>query len=58
MDAYNTLQKLPVDAHDFDGSETEHDRAILALIEDAYQGMDDDFNTAIALACLSELTVQ
>ncbi len=55
MDAYNTLQKLPVDARDFDGSETEHDRAILALIEDAYQGMDDDFNTAIALACLSEL---
>lgn len=55
MDAYNTLQNLPVNARDFDGSETEHDRAILALIEDAYQGMDDDFNTAIALASLSEL---
>ena len=55
MDTYNTLQKLPVDARDFDGSETDHDRAILALIDDAYQGMDDDFNTAIALACLSEL---
>ena len=55
MDTYALLQKLPVDAHDFDGSESEHDRAILDLIESAYQGMDDDFNTAIALAALNEM---
>lgn len=29
-------------------------REILALIEQAYSGMDDDFNTAIALASLNE----
>lgn len=55
MDVYTLLQNLPVDARDFDGSESDHDRAILALIEDAYQGMDDDFNTAIALAALNEM---
>lgn len=55
MDTYALLQKLPVDARDFDGSESEHDRAILALIENAYEGMDDDFNTAIAIAALNEL---
>jgi cysteinyl-tRNA synthetase len=54
METNKLLQKLP--ASDNAGSvETETDRAILDLIEQAYQGMDDDFNTAIALACLSEL---
>jgi cysteinyl-tRNA synthetase len=55
MEIRKTLQNLPVDARDFDGSESEHDRAVLQLIEDAYQGMDDDFNTAIAIAALNEL---
>jgi len=35
--------------------ETETDRAVLGLLDQAYQGMDDDFNTAIALASLNEL---
>ena len=55
METNKVLQGLPADITAYDGSESEHDRAILALIEDAYAGMDDDFNTAVALACLSEL---
>lgn len=55
METHKTLQELPVDPKEFDGSENDHDRAILALIEDAYQGMDDDFNTAVALAALNEI---
>ena len=54
METNRLLQQLPVDARDFDGSESDTDRAILALIEDVYQGMDDDFNTAIAIAALNE----
>jgi cysteinyl-tRNA synthetase len=46
---------MAVDAAAFDGSESDTDRAILALIDEAYAGMDDDFNTAIALAALNEL---
>jgi len=55
METNRLLQNMPVDARDFDGSESDNDRAILALIEDVYQGMDDDFNTAIAIAALNEL---
>lgn len=55
METNKILQALPVDPRHFDGSETDTDRAILGLIEDAYQGMDDDFNTAIAIAVLNEL---
>jgi len=59
MDIYQALQKLDTSAHGaqnaYDGSESDTDRAILSLIEDAYKGMDDDFNTAIALAALNEL---
>lgn len=55
METNRLLQNMPVDPRDFDGSESDTDRAILALIEDAYQGMDDDFNTAIAIAALNEL---
>jgi cysteinyl-tRNA synthetase len=55
METNKVLQNLPVDARAFDGSESEHDRAILALIEEAYNGMDDDFNTAIAIAALNEI---
>ena len=49
------LQALAVDARAFDGSESDTDRDILALIDDAYKGMDDDFNTAIAIASLNEI---
>ncbi|GAB4487132.1 MAG: cysteine--tRNA ligase [Saprospiraceae bacterium] len=55
METNRLLQNMPVDSRDFDGSESDTDRAILALIEDAYRGMDDDFNTAIAIAALNEL---
>ena len=55
METNKLLQGLQPDARDFDGSESDTDRAILALIEEAYSGMDDDFNTAIALAALNEL---
>lgn len=55
METNRLLQNMPIDSRDFDGSESDTDRAILALIEDAYQGMDDDFNTAIAIAALNEL---
>ncbi len=54
METNRLLQGMPADARDFDGSESDTDRAILALIEDAYRGMDDDFNTAIAIAALNE----
>ncbi len=55
METNKLLQGMVADPRDFDGSESDTDRAILALIETLYQGMDDDFNTAIALASLSEL---
>ena len=55
MDTNQLLQSLAVDPADYDGSESETDRAVLAAIEDAYQGLDDDFNTAIVLAALNEL---
>ncbi|MCB9331413.1 MAG: cysteine--tRNA ligase [Lewinellaceae bacterium] len=55
METNKLLQQLQPDAQDFDGSESDTDRAILALIDEAYAGMDDDFNTAIALASLNEL---
>lgn len=55
METNRILQNIAVDAARFDGSESEHDRAVLALIEEAYAGMDDDFNTAIAIAALNEL---
>lgn len=55
METKRLLDKFPVDPANFDGSETDTDRAILALIQDAYSGMDDDFNTAIALGALNEL---
>lgn len=55
MDTNKILQNYPVDAQTFDGSESAADRAILALLETAHEGMDDDFNTAIAIAALNEL---
>jgi len=55
METNRLLQDLVVNARDFDGSETEADRTILSLIQEAYAGMDDDFNTAIAIAALNEM---
>lgn len=55
METNRVLQNLPVNARDFDGSESDTDRAILALIQDAYSGMDDDFNTAMTIATLNEM---
>ncbi len=55
METNKLLQQMQPDARDFDGSESDTDRAILALIDEAYAGMDDDFNTAIALAALNEM---
>lgn len=55
METNKLLQATSIPARDFDGSESDTDRAILALIDDAYKGMDDDFNTAIALASLNEI---
>ncbi|MCC7245687.1 MAG: cysteine--tRNA ligase [Saprospiraceae bacterium] len=55
MEINKLVQNLPVDARNFDGSETNTDREMLALMETAFEGMDDDFNTAIAIASLNEL---
>jgi cysteinyl-tRNA synthetase len=55
MEVHAILQKLSIPASATDGSETDTDRAILALVEEAYQGMDDDFNTAVAIAALNEI---
>ncbi len=55
METNKLLQSMTPDAQAFDGSETDTDRAILAHIEEAFQGMDDDFNTAIAIASLNEM---
>lgn len=54
METNKILQKMTPDADNYDGSESDTDRAILALIEQAYAGMDDDINTAVALAALNE----
>jgi len=54
MEINKILQSIPANAAT-SGSETDTDRAILAAIEEAFDGMDDDFNTAIAIASLNEL---
>jgi len=55
METNRILQALQSEARSFDGSESETDRAVLALIDEVYAGMDDDVNTAMALAVLNEL---
>jgi len=55
METNKILQKLSFPTDAYDGSESETDRAILQGIEEAYQGMDDDFNTAMAIASLNEI---
>ncbi|MCK6693340.1 MAG: cysteine--tRNA ligase, partial [Thermoanaerobaculia bacterium] len=54
METNKILQKMTPDADNYDGSESDTDREILELIDQAYAGMDDDFNTAVALASLNE----
>ncbi len=55
MEIRKSLQRLPITIPEAAMPVTEADRVILDLIEQAYQGMDDDFNTAIAIASLNEL---
>lgn len=55
METNRLLQSLVLEGRDYDGSESDTDRAILRLMEEVYEGMDDDFNTARALAGLNEL---
>ncbi len=54
MEIRKSLHRLPTATNGEKTPETETDRAILSLLEEAYQGMDDDFNTAIAIAALNE----
>jgi cysteinyl-tRNA synthetase len=54
METNKLLQNMPADAGK-SSNETDVDRAILEAIESAYAGMDDDFNTAIAIASLNEI---
>ena len=53
MEVNKILQNLALSGHST--TETDEDRAILQGIEAAFDGMDDDFNTAIALANLNDL---
>jgi cysteinyl-tRNA synthetase len=56
METLKLLQNLPALPTDgYDGSESDADRHILGLIDQAFEGLDDDFNTAIALAALNEM---
>lgn len=58
METNKILQNFPSanGSAAYDGSESDTDRIILGLIHEAYAGMDDDFNTAVALACLNEMS--
>lgn len=53
METYRLLREMPL-PDNYDGSESDTDRAILHDIEQAFEGMDDDFNTAIAIANLNQ----
>jgi cysteinyl-tRNA synthetase len=54
METNKLLQNMPITAVT-SSTETDTDRAILACIESAFDGMDDDFNTAIAIASVNDL---
>lgn len=55
MEFNKLLQGIP--AHTVSASsETDTDRAILDCIQNAFEGMNDDFNTAIAIAAINELS--
>jgi cysteinyl-tRNA synthetase len=53
MEASKILQGLQ---GEFSDTETDASREVLTLIQEAHEGMDDDFNTAIALSKMQELT--
>jgi cysteinyl-tRNA synthetase len=55
MDTHAILQGLHLPTDSYDGSESQTDRAMLELMEAVFAGMDDDFNTAVALGALNEL---
>lgn len=55
METNRLLQAMPVNPGAFDGAESEDDRAVLNMMEEAYKGMDDDFNTAMVIASLNEM---
>ena len=54
MEINKALQSMVAHADAYE-TETDTDRALIALVEEAFQGMDDDFNTAVALAALNEI---
>lgn len=55
MEFNKLLQEMPA-TNVTATSETDTDRAILACVDAAFDGMDDDFNTAIAIAALNDLS--
>lgn len=55
MEFNKLLQNMPATATT-STSETDTDRAILQAIDDAFAGMDDDFNTAMAIAAIYDLS--
>jgi cysteinyl-tRNA synthetase len=55
MEFNKLLQSIPSSAITAT-AETDTDRAILDCIQNAFEGMNDDFNTAIALAALNDLS--
>jgi cysteinyl-tRNA synthetase len=52
MEGNKMLQSL---SGNYADAETDTSRAMLQLIDEAHEGMDDDFNTAIALSKMQEL---
>lgn len=55
MEFNKLLQGMAADTVTSD-SETDTDRAMLACVDAAFEGMDDDFNTAMAIASINELS--
>ena len=55
MEFNKLLQEMPAE-NVTASAETDTDRAILACVDAAFDGMDDDFNTAIAIAALNDLS--
>jgi cysteinyl-tRNA synthetase len=55
MEFNKLLQEMPAE-NVTASAETDTDRAILACVDAAFEGMDDDFNTAIAIAALNDLS--
>lgn len=55
MEFNKLLQGMPAHVA-ASNAETDTDRAMLACIDNAFEGMNDDFNTAIAIAALNDLS--